>query len=156
MEIKNTWHVNHLKVYNSIVLSIFTPCNRSLWNLCETETLYPLNTDAPCLFPQPLATTFIFSVRIIWLFRYLICIESHCIDHLAWLILPGIMFIMFIHVVAHDISFLFWLHSIQLCPTLCDPMDCNLPGSSVHEIFQARMLEWVAISFSRGSSETRD
>ena len=40
----------------------------------------------------------------------------------------------------------------QLCPTLCDPMDCNLPGSSVHGIFQARVLEWVAISFSRGSS----
>ena len=38
----------------------------------------------------------------------------------------------------------------QLCPTLCDPMDCSLPGSSVHGIFQARILEWVAISFSRG------
>ena len=36
----------------------------------------------------------------------------------------------------------------QSCPTLCDPMDCNLPGSSVHGIFQARILEWVAISFS--------
>ena len=35
----------------------------------------------------------------------------------------------------------------QLCPTLCDPMDCSLPGSSVHRIFQARVLEWVAISF---------
>ena len=36
----------------------------------------------------------------------------------------------------------------QLCPTLCDPMNCSLPGSSVHGIFQARILEWVAISFS--------
>ena len=44
----------------------------------------------------------------------------------------------------------------QLYPTLCDPMDCNPPGSSVHEIFQARVLEWVAISFSRGSSQPRD
>ena len=44
----------------------------------------------------------------------------------------------------------------QLCPTLCDPMDCNPPGSSVHEIFQARILEWVAVSFSRGSSRPRD
>ena len=44
----------------------------------------------------------------------------------------------------------------QLCPTLCDPMDCSLPGSSVHGIFQARILEWVAISFSRGSSRPRD
>ena len=44
----------------------------------------------------------------------------------------------------------------QLCPTLCDPMDCRLPGSSIHGIFQARVLEWVAISFSRGSSRPRD
>ena len=36
----------------------------------------------------------------------------------------------------------------QSCPTLCDPMDCSLPGFSVHGIFQARVLEWVAISFS--------
>ena len=40
----------------------------------------------------------------------------------------------------------------QSCLTLCDPMDCSLPGSSVHGIFQARILGWVAISFSRGSS----
>ena len=39
--------------------------------------------------------------------------------------------------------------------TLCDPTDCSLPGSSVHEIFQARVLEWVATSFSRGSSQPR-
>ena len=44
----------------------------------------------------------------------------------------------------------------QSCPILCDPMDCSLPGSSVHGIFQARVLEWVAISFSRGSSWPRD
>ena len=42
------------------------------------------------------------------------------------------------------------------CPTLWDPMVCSPPGSSVHGIFQARMLEWVAISFSRGSSWPRD
>ena len=40
----------------------------------------------------------------------------------------------------------------QLCLTLCSPMDCSLQGSSVHGIFQARVLEWVTISFSRGSS----
>ena len=44
----------------------------------------------------------------------------------------------------------------QLCPTLCDPMDCSLPGSSVHGILQVRILEWVAIPFSRGSSRPRD
>ena len=44
----------------------------------------------------------------------------------------------------------------QSCPTLCDPMDCSPPGSSVHGIFQARRLEWVAISSSRGSFQPRD
>ena len=46
--------------------------------------------------------------------------------------------------------------SLQSCPTLCDPVDCSLPSSSVHGILQARILEWVAISFSRGSSWPRD
>ena len=41
----------------------------------------------------------------------------------------------------------------QACPALSDPMDCGQPGASVHEILQARMLEWDAISFSRGSSD---
>ena len=44
----------------------------------------------------------------------------------------------------------------QSCPTLCDPIDGSLPGSSVHGIFQARVLEWVAISFSREFSQPRD
>ena len=44
----------------------------------------------------------------------------------------------------------------QSCLTLCDPMDYSPPGSSVHGIFQARVLEWVAIFFSRGSSQPRD
>ena len=55
----------------------------------------------------------------------------------------------------------FWVNvcvsakSFQLCPTLCDPMDCSLPGSSVHGILQARILEWVAMPSSRGSSWPR-
>ena len=44
----------------------------------------------------------------------------------------------------------------QSCPALCDPMDCSPPGSSIHGVFQARIREWVAISFSRGSSQPRD
>ena len=43
----------------------------------------------------------------------------------------------------------------QLCPTLRNPMDCNLPGSSVHGILQARILEWVAMSFSRADSKAK-
>ena len=44
----------------------------------------------------------------------------------------------------------------QSCPVLCNPMECSPPGSSVHGILQARILEWVATSFSRGSSLPRD
>ena len=44
----------------------------------------------------------------------------------------------------------------QSCPTLCEPRDYSLPSSSVHGIFQAIVLEWIAISFSRGSSQPRD
>ena len=44
---------------------------------------------------------------------------------------------------------------VHLCPTLCDPIDCSLPVSSVHGIIQARILEWVAISSSRQSSQPR-
>ena len=44
----------------------------------------------------------------------------------------------------------------QLCPTLCNPVDCSLQGFSIHRILQARIQEWVTISFSRGSSRPRD
>ena len=55
------------------------------------------------------------------------------------------------------VLFTFWNFQIQSevaqsCPTLCDPIDCSLPGFSVHGIFQARILEWVPIPFSGGSS----
>ena len=43
----------------------------------------------------------------------------------------------------------------QLCPTLCDPVDCSLPGSSVNGIFQARVLEWVAIALLQGIFPTQ-
>ena len=49
-----------------------------------------------------------------------------------------------------------WHGMCQLHPTLCESLNCIPPGSSVHGIFQARILEWVAISFSRGSSQPRN
>ena len=49
-----------------------------------------------------------------------------------------------------------WSEVAQSCPTLWDPVNCSPPGSSVHGILQARILEWVAISSSRGSSRPRD
>ena len=45
---------------------------------------------------------------------------------------------------------------LQLCLTLCDPMDCSPPGSSVHGILQARILEWLVMPSSRGSPRPRD
>ena len=53
-------------------------------------------------------------------------------------------------------TFLACVKVAQSCLTLCNPMDCSLPGSSVLGILQARILEWVAIPFSRGSSRSRD
>ena len=49
-----------------------------------------------------------------------------------------------------------WSEVAQLCLTLCDPVDCSLSGSSFYGIFKARVLEWIAISFSRGSSWPRN
>ena len=49
-----------------------------------------------------------------------------------------------------------WSEVAQSCPTLCNPVDCSLPGFSVHGILQTRKLEWVTISFFRGSSQPRD
>ena len=52
--------------------------------------------------------------------------------------------------------YLCYVFVAQSCPTLCDPMDWGSPGSSVHRILQGRILDWVAISFSRRSSQPRD
>ena len=49
-----------------------------------------------------------------------------------------------------------WSEVAQSCRTLCNPMDCSLPGSSFHGIFQAKVLEWGAIACSRGSSQPSD
>ena len=55
------------------------------------------------------------------------------------------------NIYTHTNAYTYIVH-MQSCLTLCDPMDCSPPESSVHGISQARILEWVAISFSRGSS----
>ena len=68
-------------------------------------------------------------------------------DEKAWTMEPGAT----IYLLARGFSLV-----AKLCPTLCDLMDCSPPGSSVHEISQARILEWVAISSSRGSSQPMD
>ena len=62
------------------------------------------------------------------------------------------------HLCTYSSSVVIPLHAklLQSCPTLCDSMNCSLPGSSVHGILQARILEWVAVPFSRGASQLRD
>ena len=58
------------------------------------------------------------------------------------------------------LCFTFVIHKVKVkslsCVRLCNPMDCSLPGSSIHEILQARILEWIVIAFSRRSSRPRD
>ena len=63
--------------------------------------------------------------------------------------------VIFFPVVSIDRGFFFVPKSFQSCLTLCDLMDCSPPGFSVHGIFQARILEWVAMPSSRGSSQPR-
>ena len=58
--------------------------------------------------------------------------------------------------ILHTLSRVVKVLVAQSCPTLCNPMDCSLPSSSAHGILQAKILEWVSISFSRGSSQHRD
>ena len=53
--------------------------------------------------------------------------------------------------IKEQVFWLFVAKSLQLCPTLCDPMDCSLLGSSTHGIFQARVLDWGAIAFSESA-----
>ena len=64
-----------------------------------------------------------------------------------------------LHFVSPNISYVYLIEALETqclcvksCPTLCDPVDCNLPGFSVIGILQARTLEWVVISYSRGPS----
>ena len=73
----------------------------------------------------------------------------------------GFFFLLWAHTYPFSFCFYFFIHFAlncfccivaKSCPTLCDPIDCKPPGSSVHRICQAGTLEWVAISFSRGSS----
>ena len=81
--------------------------------------------------------------RIFLMYTFLnmgVCWKAWNIQEKAWMVSSGLL----ICLVA------------TLCPALCNPVDCSLPGSSVHEISQARILEWFAISFSRGSFWLRD
>ena len=60
------------------------------------------------------------------------------------------------HIVGNNIMYNMHAKSLQSCLTLCDPMDCSQPDSCVHGILWVRILEWIAISYSRGSSQPKD
>ena len=81
---------------------------------------------------------------------------SHFLEEVSGL--PFYCFPLFLYIIhlgrlsypCYSLKFFFFTVKItQSCPTLCDPMDCSLLGSSVHGIFQAIVLEWIVISFSR-------
>ena len=96
----------------------------------------------------------------------------------GWLLVFFVNKILALHSNSHSLTYYIWLLSsstelnhfqrdlisyklkesevAQSCRTPCDPMDCSPPGSSIHGFFQARILEWVAISFYRRSSRPRD
>ena len=103
--------------------------------------------------PSSSATTILLSASVIsalFCSALLSCVQIPHVSGVIW------------HLPFFDISFsmtpFVWVcaRSLQSCLTLCDSMDYSPPGSSVHGILQTRMLEWVAVSFSKGSSWPRD
>ena len=127
---------------------------------------------SPC-FNLSLAQISIWSCHVHWMFRlcshYDIvpsragsCLTHHCIpstQHCSWGWYNTVfkhLFLVQFWVLAKTSEVESESEVAQLCPTLCDTMDCSLPGSSLHGMLQARVLVWVAVSFSRGSSQPRD
>ena len=120
---------------------------------------------------SPKATTLLAAITVVWfglLLKFVSMEMSGFYSFVAgfFFFKLSIMFVRFVHVsVCRDSLYAFtaleystvWVLKVkvlvpQLCPTLCNPKDYSRPGSSVYGISQARILEWVAIPFSRGSS----
>ena len=131
-------------------LSTHTPINISKW------LPWPGSHDESSMLPKPSWFGLnLFSSLILPLTgKYFLfcCIKWHSVFELLflWQILPYVCVCMCVCVCACAHA------SAQSCLTICDPMDYSLPGSSLLGIIPARTLEWVAISFSRGSSWPRD
>ena len=117
-----------------------------------------IDTGFICMNLLPVKTVFKISF---WILLF-------CITHLSYVSLP--MSDNKVQKLSYLLSIFIYSHSIRLTKCclpifvlscfshiqLCDPMDSSSPGSSIHEILQARLLEWVSISFSRGYSQPRD
>ena len=95
--------------------------------------------------------------QIFWPTKYL---DDFSIESTVFFINTLIALICILHTYIINISNIYYIceneRVSQLCLTFCDPMDCSPPGFSVPGILQARIQEWIAIPFSRGSSQTRD
>ena len=108
----------------------------------------------PFLFTSPWSSILSHSVSSPLLPRVYNVLKAHEWSLTAPVIIMALLFNSFVTLGSLSLG----LHAqlLQSCPTLCGPMDCSPPVFSVHVIFQARILEWAAISFSRGSSWPRD
>ena len=98
----------------------------------------------PSLFPTVPPT-----VSVLCVCQFISCLSIHPTLSFPCCVHPLRLFFM-------SVFLLKWSEVAQSCLTFWDPVDCSPPGSSIHEIFQARVLEWVVISFSRGTSQPRD
>ena len=82
--------------------------------------------------------------------------DTHCLTVIQWDYFLQCLDHKILNIYSASTGFYVCVLITQYCLTLCDPMNCSPPESSVHGILQARILEWVAIPFSRGSSRPRD
>ena len=137
----------HLKYYKSAILQLKKK-NSDIWISIGNILWNPYNLSYFILWT-------IFNCKLV--LQNFLVVSSFPLHRVQWLCAWAL--ILCFHLVVTEKmnwSEVKWSEVAQSCSTLCDPVDCSLPGSSVHGIFQARVLAWVAISFSRGSSWPRD
>ena len=143
--------------WNSYILGYYSVSSDNL-NFCHDAEHYHYPRKTSYAFPVNLhphlteATIVIFiHYKPRWLVFKISYKWSHMLSFLCITLLLFIIFLRFIHFVVYMCA-----KSLELCLTVCGPIDYSLPGSSVHWILQARILEWVAMPSSRGSSQPRN
>ena len=149
--LKATFHlqlVQNIGCVPCAVQYILEPVLHSI--ACTSHSAHPCR-PAPLLHWLPLVCSLYLWVCFFVMFTSLSCFfdSTYKWYHIVWVFLCLVYFTESVCVWACVLV-------TQSCPTLCDPMGCSLPDSSVHGIFQAIVLEWIAISFSSGSSQARD
>ena len=149
--LKATFHlqlVQNIGCVPCAVQYILEPVLHSI--ACTSHSAHPCR-PAPLLHWLPLVCSLYLWVCLFVMFTSLSCFfdSTYKWYHIVWVFLCLVYFTESVCVWACVLV-------TQSCPTLCDPMGCSLPDSPVHGILQARILEWVAIPFSRVSSLVRD